>query len=209
MFTTMRRHAMTLALFAAFTTAITAIVNMLTEPTISHQAMLQQKMLLDQVVPAELYNSDIQKECYVVTNPALGSSAPHRVFIARQNGEPVAAALESTAPDGYSGAIRLLVGADFHGKVFGVRVTEHHETPGLGDKIEARISDWITRFSGQTVQGEQDARWAVKKEGGMFDQFTGATITPRAVINSVKRSALYLQTLPSQINTLSACGENQ
>mgnify|MGYP003367091452 CR=1 FL=1 len=209
MFTTMRRHAMTLALFAAFTTAITAIVNMLTEPTISHQAMLQQKMLLDQVVPAELYNSDIQKECYVVTNPALGSSAPHRVFIARQNGEPVAAALESTAPDGYSGAIRLLVGADFHGKVLGVRVTEHHETPGLGDKIEVRISDWITRFTGLVVQGEHDTRWAVKKEGGMFDQFTGATITPRAVINSVKRSALYLQTLPPQINTLSACGENQ
>ncbi|WP_323639084.1 electron transport complex subunit RsxG [Pectobacterium polonicum] len=209
MMTTMRRHATTLALFAAFTTAITAIVNMLTEPTISHQAMLQQKMLLDQVVPAELYNSDIQKECYVVTNSALGSSAPHRVFIARQNGEPVAAALESTAPDGYSGAIRLLVGADFHGKVLGVRVTEHHETPGLGDKIEVRISDWITRFNGLMVQGEHDARWAVKKEGGMFDQFTGATITPRAVINSVKRSTLYLQTLPSQINTLSACGENQ
>ncbi|MBA0215927.1 electron transport complex subunit RsxG [Pectobacterium brasiliense] len=209
MMTTMRRHATTLALFAAGTTALTAVVNMLTEPTISHQAMLQQKILLDQVVPAELYNNDMQKECYVVTNPALSSSAPHRVFIARQNGEPVAAALESTAPDGYSGAIRLLVGADFHGKVLGVRVTEHHETPGLGDKIEIRISDWITRFSGQTVQGEQDARWAVKKEGGMFDQFTGATITPRAVINSVKRSALYLQTLPPQINTLSTCGENQ
>lgn len=209
MMTTMRRHSTTLALFAAGTTALTAVVNMLTEPTISHQAMLQQKILLDQVVPAELYNSDMQKECYVVTDPALGSSAPHRVFIARQNGEPVAAALESTAPDGYSGAIRLLVGADFHGKVLGVRVTEHHETPGLGDKIEVRISDWITRFRGQTVQGEQDARWAVKKEGGMFDQFTGATITPRAVINSVKRSALYLQTLPPQINTLSACGENQ
>ncbi|GKW11836.1 electron transport complex subunit G [Pectobacterium carotovorum subsp. carotovorum] len=209
MMTTMRRHATTLALFAAATTAVTAVVNMLTEPTISHQAMLQQKMLLDQVVPAELYNSNMQKECYVVTNSALGSSAPHRVFIARQNGEPVAAALESTAPDGYSGAIQLLVGADFHGKVLGVRVTEHHETPGLGDKIEVRISDWITRFNGLMVQGEHDARWAVKKEGGMFDQFTGATITPRAVINSVKRSALYLQTLPSQINTLSACGENQ
>ncbi|MCU1801464.1 electron transport complex subunit RsxG [Pectobacterium parvum] len=209
MMTTMRRHATTLALFAAGTTALTAVVNMLTEPTISHQAMLQQKMLLDQVVPAELYNSDMQKECYIVTNPALGSSAPHRVFIARQNGEPIAAALESTAPDGYSGAIRLLVGADFHGKVLGVRVTEHHETPGLGDKIEVRISKWITRFSAQTVQDERDVRWAVKKEGGMFDQFTGATITPRAVINSVKRSALYLQKLPPQINTLSACGENQ
>ncbi|MEH2921270.1 electron transport complex subunit RsxG [Samsonia erythrinae] len=208
MLSTMRRHAMTLALFAALTTALTAVVNELTEPTISHQAQLQQKMLLDQVVPAELYDNDLQKECYIVTDPALGSSAPHRVFIARHHGEPIAAALESTAPDGYSGAIHLLIGADFNGKVFGVRVTEHHETPGLGDKIEERISDWITRFSGQTVKGEHDARWAVRKEGGMFDQFTGATITPRAVINGVKRSTLYLQTLPPHINTLSACGGN-
>ncbi|MEQ9860104.1 electron transport complex subunit RsxG [Pectobacterium cacticida] len=209
MLTTMRRHATTLALFAAFTTAVTAVVNRLTEPTIAHQAVLQQKMLFDQVVPAELYNSDMQKECYVVTDPALGSSAPHRIFIARRDGEPVAAALESTAPDGYSGAIKLLIGADFHGKVLGVRVLEHHETPGLGDKIDVRISDWITRFNGLTVQGEHDARWAVKKDGGMFDQFTGATITPRAVIHSIKRSTLFLQTLPAKLNSLSACGEDQ
>ncbi|MEH0875872.1 electron transport complex subunit RsxG, partial [Pectobacterium cacticida] len=193
----------------AFTTAVTAVVNRLTEPTIAHQAVLQQKMLFDQVVPAELYNSDMQKECYVVTDPALGSSAPHRIFIARRDGEPVAAALESTAPDGYSGAIKLLIGADFHGKVLGVRVLEHHETPGLGDKIDVRISDWITRFNGLTVQGEHDARWAVKKDGGMFDQFTGATITPRAVIHSIKRSTLFLQTLPAKLNSLSACGEDQ
>ncbi|MEH0875909.1 electron transport complex subunit RsxG [Pectobacterium cacticida] len=209
MLMTMRRHATTLALFAAFTTAVTAVVNRLTEPTIAHQAVLQQKMLFDQVVPAELYNSDMQKECYVVTDPALGSSAPHRIFIARRDGEPVAAALESTAPDGYSGAIKLLIGADFHGKVLGVRVLEHHETPGLGDKIDVRISDWITRFNGLTVQGEHDARWAVKKDGGMFDQFTGATITPRAVIHSIKRSTLFLQTLPAKLNSLSACGEDQ
>ncbi|MFP9227830.1 electron transport complex subunit RsxG [Pectobacterium cacticida] len=209
MLTTMRRHATTLALFAAITTAVTAVVNRLTEPTIAHQAMLQQKMLFDQIVPAELYNSDMQKECYVVTDSALGSSAPHRVFIARRDGEPVAAALESTAPDGYSGAIKLLIGADFHGKVLGVRVLEHHETPGLGDKIDVRISDWITRFNGLTVQGAHDARWTVKKDGGMFDQFTGATITPRAVIHSIKRSTLFLQTLPAKLNSLSACGEDQ
>ncbi|PWC20799.1 electron transport complex subunit RsxG [Brenneria roseae subsp. roseae] len=209
MFTTMRRHAMTLALFAAFTTALTAVVNSLTGPTISRQALLQQKMLLDQVVPSDLYNNDMQQECYVVTNSALGSTSPRQLFIARKDGIPVAAAIESTAPDGYSGAIQLLIGADFNGNVLATRVTEHHETPGLGDKIEIRISDWITRFNGQSVQGVDDARWAVKKEGGMFDQFTGATITPRAVINSVKRSALYLQTLPSQLDTLPVCGENK
>lgn len=207
MLSTMRRHATTLALFAAGTTALTAVINSLTAPTIAHQAALEQKKLLDQVIPAAIYDNDLLEECYTVTNPALGSASPHRVFIARKDGAAVAAALESTAPDGYSGAINLLIGADFNGNVLGARVTEHHETPGLGDKIDVRISDWITRFSGQRVESGTDARWAVKKEGGMFDQFTGATITPRAVINSIKRSALYLETLPPQLSSLPACGE--
>ncbi|MEC5318805.1 electron transport complex subunit RsxG [Brenneria populi subsp. brevivirga] len=209
MLTTMRRHATTLALFAAGTTALTAVVNRLTEPTIAHQTALEQKKLLDQVIPAEIYDNALQQECYTVTNTALGSASAHRVFIARKAGVPVAAAVESTAPDGYSGAIDILIGADFNGNVLGARVTEHHETPGLGDKIDVRISDWITHFSGQRVQNAADARWAVKKEGGAFDQFTGATITPRAVINSIKRSALYLETLPAQLSSLPACGESQ
>jgi electron transport complex, RnfABCDGE type, G subunit len=119
----------------------------------------------------------------------------------------LAAVMEATAPDGYSGAIQLLVGADFSGTVLGSRVTEHHETPGLGDKIELRISDWITHFAGKTIAGESDATWAVKKDGGQFDQFTGATITPRAVVNAVKRAGLYAQTLPNQLSNLQACGE--
>ncbi|MDX5626853.1 MULTISPECIES: electron transport complex subunit RsxG [unclassified Brenneria] len=209
MLTTMRRHATTLALFAAGTTALTAVVNSLTAPTIAHQAALEQRKLLDQVIPADRYDNDLLQECYTVTDPALGSASAHRVFIARKAGEPVAAAVESTAPDGYSGAINLLIGADFMGNVLGARVTEHHETPGLGDKVDVRISDWITRFSGQRVQNDADPRWAVKKEGGQFDQFTGATITPRAVINSIKRGALYLETLPSQLSSLPACGERQ
>ena len=206
MISTMRRHATTLALFAALTTGLTAVVNYLTKPTIAQQAQRQQKSTLDQVIPPDLYNNDILKECYVVTVPALGTRA-QRVFIARQDGQLVAAALESTAPDGYSGAIHLLIGADFHGKVLGVRVTEHHETPGLGDKIDVRVSDWITRFSGRTVQGAQDAHWAVKKEGGDFDQFTGATITPRAVINATKRTVLFIETLPVRLATLPPCGD--
>lgn len=84
----------------------------------------------------------------------------------RKGNQPVAAAIETTAPDGYSGAIQLLVGADFHGNVLGSRVIEHHETPGLGDKIDIRISDWINHFSGQHVTGDDDKRWAVKKMAG-------------------------------------------
>ncbi|EKN3973831.1 electron transport complex subunit RsxG [Yersinia enterocolitica] len=209
MLNTMKRHGITLALFAAGATGLTAVVNSLTESTIAHQAALQQKALLDQVVPAENYDNDMQAECYVVTDSALGNMAPHRLYLARKEGQPVAAAIETTAPDGYSGAIQLLVGADFGGNVWGSRVIEHHETPGLGDKIDIRISDWISHFSDRHVAGEQDKRWAVKKDGGDFDQFTGATITPRAVVRAVKNTALFLETLPVKLDSLPVCGEDQ
>jgi electron transport complex protein RnfG len=209
MLNSMRKHGITLAVFAAVTTGLTAVVYQLTKTTIAHQAALQQKALLDQVVPAEHYDNDMQSECFIVSDPALGNGAPHHLYLARKQGQPVAAALETTAPDGYSGAIQLLVGADFHGTVLGTRVIEHHETPGLGDKIELRISNWITFFSGKKIDGPDDARWAVKKDGGMFDQFTGATITPRAVVNAVRRTALYMETLPTKLDTLPACGASE
>ncbi|MBU9811879.1 electron transport complex subunit RsxG [Rahnella sp. C60] len=206
MLATMRRHGLILAFFGALMTGMTALVNLMTKPTIEHQALLQQKILFDQVIPAGVYDNDMQNECYNVTDEALGNMTPHRMYLARKNGQPVAAVVETTAPDGYSGAIRLLVAADFHGKVYGSRVLEQHETPGLGDKIEVRISDWIKHFANQTVNGAGDERWAVKKDGGMFDQFTGATITPRAVVRTVKRTALFIGTVPSQLSHLTPCG---
>ncbi|NDL63108.1 electron transport complex subunit RsxG [Acerihabitans arboris] len=208
MFRMMRKHGITLALFAALTTGLTALVHALTEPTIARQAVFQQQQLLDQVVPPELHDNDMLGECYLVVDASLGNAHPHRVYVARKNGRPVAAAIEATAPDGYSGSIQLLIGADFAGNVLGTRVTEHHETPGLGDKIELRISDWITHFSGKTLESPDDKNWAVKKDGGQFDQFTGATITPRAVVNAVKRTAGYLKMMPGEIDNLPRCGDN-
>lgn len=207
MLKTIQKHGTTLAVFAALTTGLTAMVNALTKTTIDNQAVLQQKKLFDQVLPAELYDNDLQQSCFVVSAPALGAGEK-QLWVARKGDTPVAVVMQATAPDGYSGAIQLLVGADFQGKVLGTRVTEHHETPGLGDKIETRISDWITHFAGKVIQGSDDATWAVKKDGGQFDQFTGATITPRAVVNAVKRAGLYAQTLPPQLAALPSCGEN-
>ena len=207
MLETIRKNAVTLALFAVFTTGLTAVVNYVTKPTIAHQTALNQKKLLDQVVPVDLYDNQIQRECYLVTNAALGNAAPHHLYLARKGDLPVAAALETTAPDGYSGAIQMLVGADFHGKVLGVRVIEHHETPGLGDKIELRISNWINSFNGKVVHGADDKAFAVKKDGGEFDQFTGATITPRAVVNATKRAALLIETLSGNVSSLPECGD--
>ena len=206
MLQSMRKHGITLALFAAGSTGLTAAINELTKSTIEDQAALQQKALFDQVMPANLYNNDLLKSCYLVTAPELGKGQ-HKVWIAENNEQPIAAVMEATAPDGYSGAIQLLVAADFKGTVLGTRVTEHHETPGLGDKIELRISDWITLFAGKTIHGQDDSHWAVKKDGGDFDQFTGATITPRAVVNAVKRAGLYAQTLPAQISAFTPCGD--
>lgn len=208
MLNTMRRHGVTLAIFAAGTTALSAAVYTLTKETIAEQAAIVQKKLLDQVIPSDLYDNDLAKECYLVTNEAiLGNEQPRRLYLARKNGEPVAAALETTALDGYSGAIHLLVGTDFHGTVLGTRVTEHHETPGLGDKIETRISDWITYFSGKKITSDNDPKWAVKKDGGEFDQFTGATITPRAVVNATKRTAVFMQQIPQQLSNYPRCGD--
>ncbi len=163
MLETMRRHGITLAIFAACTTGLTAIVYSLTKDRIAEQAVIQHKTLLDQVVPPALYDNQMQDECYLVTDKALGNKQTHRLYLARKNGIPAAAALESTAPDGYSGAIQLLVGANFSGKVLGVRVTEHHETPGLGDKIDTRISDWIYAFSGKKVMSKNDPKLGSQK----------------------------------------------
>ncbi|AUY37554.1 MULTISPECIES: electron transport complex subunit RsxG [Leclercia] len=206
MLKTMQKHGVTLALFAAVLTGLTALVNGLTKPTIDEQAARQQKALFDQVIPAELYDNNLQKSCYLVEAAPLGKGT-HRIFIARKGDAPVGAVMETTAPDGYSGAIQLLVGTDFSGTVLGTRVTEHHETPGLGDKIETRLSDWILHFAGKTIHGSDDPAFAVKKDGGEIDQFTGATITPRAVVNAVKRAGIYAQTLPAQLNNLPACEE--
>lgn len=201
-----RKNSMTLALFAAVTTGVTAVINAVTKPTIEHQTVLQQKLLLDQVVPPELYNNHLQQECYLVSDPMLGTG-PHHLYLARKDNNPVAAAVEATAPDGYSGAIKMIVGADFSGKVLGVRVVEHHETPGLGDKIELRISNWINSFNGVQLKGQDDPQFAVKKDGGNFDQFTGATITPRAVVNATKRATLFIETLPGHLASLPPCGD--
>ncbi len=162
MLKTMRKHGVTLALFAAGSTGLTAAINELTKSTIDQQAALQQKALFDQVLPADRYNNDLLKSCYLVSAPALGKGQ-HKVWIAKNNDQPIGAVMEATAPDGYSGAIQLLVAADFSGTVLGTRVTEHHETPGLGDKIELRLSDWITHFAGKVIHGQGDSHWAVKK----------------------------------------------
>ncbi len=201
----MQHQGIKLALFAALTTAPVAVINVLTENEIVKQVALQQQAMLNEVIPADWYNNDLKAECYVVTDNIPGSHDNHRLWLARMDGEPVAIAIESTAPDGWAGAIKLLIGADISGQILGTRVVKHQETPGLGDKIDIRVSGWIQQFNGKRVTPETLSEWAVKKDGGIFDQFTGATVTPRAVINAVKHTLTWLDSLSGQFSSLARC----
>jgi electron transport complex protein RnfG len=121
----------------------------------------------------------------------LGLDSEEHIYVARQDDTAIAVIIPVTAPDGYSGDIELIVGINGDGSVAGVRVLAHRETPGLGDKVELKKSGWILGFDGKSLADPLPDYWKVKKDRGVFDQFTGATITPRAVTAAVRRSLEY------------------
>ncbi|MCW8827688.1 MAG: electron transport complex subunit RsxG [Gammaproteobacteria bacterium] len=185
--------ALILGLFAVTGTALVALTQKGTAERIAEnerQALLDN---LHQVVPPALHDNDLYADTIKVRDPLLGTDKPVTVYRARQSGQPVAAVIASIAPDGYGGGIKLLVGIRYDGTLSGVRVIGHKETPGLGDAIEAERSDWILGFSGRSLVDPAEPQWKVKKDGGVFDQFTGATITPRAVVQAVYNTLRYYQ----------------
>ncbi|MFK8031185.1 MAG: electron transport complex subunit RsxG [Gammaproteobacteria bacterium] len=142
------------------------------------------------------YDNDVFSDLiYIDSNTAdaqlLGSDERPYICRARLNDKARAAVFQVTAQNGYSGPIRLLVGIYADGRLAGVRVASHRETPGLGDKIEARNTDWILQFNGRSLRDPSEAEWLVKKDGGNFDQITGATVSPRAVVKAVKNALIY------------------
>ncbi|HHJ16359.1 MAG TPA: electron transport complex subunit RsxG [Gammaproteobacteria bacterium] len=155
---------------------------------------------LHQLIPPERHDNDIFTDTlYVQNRELLGSKQPVPIYRARKNGWPVAAVLAPVAPDGYNGNIHLLVAINLDGTLAGVRVVQHRETPGLGDGIEADRSDWILGFTGKSLSNPAGDGWRVKRDGGVFDQFTGATITPRAVVKAVRNALVYFNAHKQQI----------
>lgn len=196
------RYGILLGFVALLCTAISAGIFFLTKDKIDAVMAEQQRELLLQVIPQDYFNNNLLESAVIPQDKNLVGI--QKIYFAKKDGNVSAYAYETTAPDGYSGDIRLLVGLDPKGEILGVRVIEHHETPGLGDKIELRISNWILNFTHQSINEHNLNEWAVKKDGGKFDQFSGATITPRAVVNQTKRSALIMlnnQALLQQLST--------
>lgn len=190
----MGRSAMLLGLFALVGTGIVAIIFIGTEKPIAEAERAFMLRSLHAVIPLELHDNDIFTDMIHVTSPELlGTKDPVPVFRARKAGKPMAVAIIPVAPDGYVGPIKLLVAISADGAVLGVRILSHRETPGLGDGIEAKRSDWVLGFNGHSLSNPEGKGWRVRRDGGQFDQFTGATITPRAVVKAVYNALKYFE----------------
>ncbi|MCB1758793.1 MAG: electron transport complex subunit RsxG [Gammaproteobacteria bacterium] len=182
-----------LFLFAVAGVGLVALIHVLTAERIldnEHQALLQK---LNALVPAETIDNDIVGDVVTVHAPEALGIPENRVHLGRLAGKPVAAVFTSVVPNGYAGRINLLVAVRVDGTLGGVRVVSHKETPGLGDKIEEEKSDWIYSFNGRSLGDPEIGKWKVKKDGGVFDQFTGATVTPRNVVAAVKSTLIYFR----------------
>ena len=193
------KHTLVLGGFSLAATLLLTLAYGLTREPIAKSALEDLRQSLAQVLPASIYDN----------NPAADTvqlqidGKPLLVYRASKAKHVTGVAFE-TSRKGYSGDIRVLLGVDENGKLLGVRVLKHTETPGLGDKIEVGRSDWITRFNGLSLGNPPEAQWAVKKDSGQFDQFAGATITPRAVVNSIRDGlrlfAAHRQTLLEEVS---------
>ncbi len=167
---------------ALMSSAAISVADWLTRADITQRQLEDLQATLQQVVPAAYYDNDLVRDAVTVNE----GGKPVTVYRARRNGQVQAVCYQVSAPGYGSSAMVMVIGVDRNGVLLGVRVISHAETPGLGDKIELSKSDWILRFNGRSLNDPPPAGWAVKKDGGVFDQFTGATITPRALVKAVK-----------------------
>src|SRR4030095_7199188 len=175
------KPALTLAILAAVLTALLALVASFTRERIAsnEQAWISQR--LDALIPPENHDKDLLTDSIAVTAPdLLGSAQPVKIYRARRAGAPVAAVLRPIAPDGYRGPIELLVAIGQDGRLIGVQVIRHQETPGLGDAFESRDVHWLDRFRGRSLADPPPPRWTVRRDGGDFAALTGATVTTGA-----------------------------
>ncbi len=184
------RLAWIVALLVVAGAAITWVTQATRERIARNEAARIMKDLV-QVLPAGSFDNQPDQDSIAVHDPALGSDAPLTVYRARRAGVPVAAVVTVVARQGYVGPIRLLVAFDPAGTVLGVHILAHQETAGVGDRIEPGHSGFLRSFVGRSLASPLPAGWDVRREGGEFDQLTGATTTSRAVVGAVRDAALW------------------
>jgi Na+-translocating ferredoxin:NAD+ oxidoreductase subunit G len=196
------RTAMILLVFTLVFTALMAEVYQITQPVLQASALDAKRRLIAEVLPADAYDNDMLDDAIELPPlPELGLAEATRLYRARKDGQPAVMVFETAALDGYSGEIRLILAVRADGRLAAVRVTQHKETPGLGDYIDPKKdknkeSPWINQFDNRDFTGTPQEKWRVRKDGGTFDQRAGATISARAVTKATGRAmawALYRQ----------------
>lgn len=187
-------HAMLLGGMAAITSALLVIADKQTAPDIELRHAEDVQNSLAQVIPSDMHTNNLLDDVLEVK----AGKESRKIYLAKSDDKVVAVAFNTSA-EGYAGPIDVVIGIDIKGELLGTRVLSHSETPGLGDKIEAEKDPWIFSFNGLSLSNPGESQWKVKKDGGYFDQFTGATITPRAVINAVKNGLQYFQSNKTKI----------
>ena len=196
LFASIRKNAIGLGLFAIVTAGAIAVAQVFTADRIDHNRRAAEARALNDIVAVGSYDNDLLNDVISVDsrfNQQLLGPLPEdaQIHLARQQGEVKTVILPVIAPDGYTTEIGIIVGVNRDGTIAGVRVVSHRETPGLGDKVDIRKSKWVLDFNGKSLLNPTSDNWAVKKDGGTFDQFTGATITPRAVVRAAKKALLF------------------
>jgi H+/Na+-translocating ferredoxin:NAD+ oxidoreductase subunit G len=188
-------HGAVLGAFCLGFGAVLALTNQLTAADIAARAAEDRQASLGQVIPAVLHDNNLLAD--VVSIPTDQGPAV-TVYRAREHGAVTGVAYEVSAT-GYAGPIHLMLGVGADGRILGVRALAHKETPGLGDKIEVKKGDWIERFTGLALGDPPPEKWKVKKDGGDFDQFTGATITPRGVVTAIRDGLIFFSQHRAQL----------
>lgn len=207
---TIAKTGLTLAVIAAICTALVALTFQATKERIAanEKALLEQS--LQPALAGTFYDSGVSESRLVLTAPhGLPGNDPAVIYRVFAEGEPVAALFAVTARDGFSGPIRILVGINVDGTVTGVRILQHRETPGLGDKIESARSDWVFQFDGRSMGDPVASGWAIEVDGGEFDQLTGASVTPRAIIKAIRDTLIYFEDHRDTIFLSESSGENE
>lgn len=184
-----KKNALLLTAFAAVCTLFVAATHIITAPVIEEQKQQDILRKLTQVLNQDKFDNNPLENCTSLSDVSItGTDKTSKIYRATLNNEPYAIIFQTQTKQGYNGRIEMMVAINAKGEVQGVRSIAHQETPGLGDKIELEKSDWVLDFNGKTVKSDSDSKWFVKKDGGQFDQFTGATITPRAIVNQLRQS---------------------
>jgi electron transport complex protein RnfG len=199
------RTAAILFVFVIVFTGLLSGAYQWTRPAILASEIEEKMKLVDEVLPRSEYDNALLRDTLTLPpTPELGLKESSTLYLARKAGQPVAAIFEAIAPDGYAGRIKLIIALRVDGQIAGVRVTQHKETPGLGDYIDPKkdrnkAQPWIGQFTGLSLAQVAEREWKVKKDGGRIDYRSGATVSPRAVTKAVLKAAQWAGTNRQQL----------